>query len=120
MLRDIADLMRKQKRRNDVVCRYGGEEFMLLLPETRLKPAFKVAESLRNLVAGFDFRCKKHQLHVRISLGLAGMEEHNPESEADLVLIADQGLYRDKNEGRNRTIVIEKINSRKIKLKGGG
>ena len=120
VLRDIADLMRKQKRRNDVVCRYGGEEFMLLLPETRLKPAFKVAESLRNLVAEFDFRCKKHRLHVRISLGLAGMEEHNPESETDLVLIADQGLYRAKNEGRDRTIVIEKINSRKIKLKGGG
>jgi diguanylate cyclase (GGDEF)-like protein len=119
VLAGLGELMRQQKRRQDVVCRYGGEEFVIILAETSLDAAFKVAEKTRQLVAESDFRCGDLKIPVAISLGVASATEHRPASDTDLVKIADQGLYRAKQEGRNRTVVLEGLDSSRVRLSGG-
>ena len=119
VLAALGELLRQQKRRQDVVCRYGGEEFVIILPETSLDAAFKVAEKTRQLVAASDFRCGDLEIPLRVSQGVAGAAEQRPASDAELVKIADQGLYRAKQTGRNRTIVIEALDSDRIRLSGG-
>jgi diguanylate cyclase (GGDEF)-like protein len=119
VLASLGELLRQQKRRQDVVCRYGGEEFMIILAETSLDAAFKVAEKTRQLVAENDFRCGDLKIPVHVSVGVSGAAEHRPTSDADLVKIADQGLYRAKQAGRNRTIVVEALDSERVRLSGG-
>ena len=119
VLAALGELLRQQKRRQDVVCRYGGEEFVILLAETSLGAAFKVAEKTRQLVAGNDFRCGDLRIPVYVSLGVAGAAEHRPATDADLIKVADQGLYRAKQAGRNRTMVVEALDSERIRMSGG-
>jgi diguanylate cyclase (GGDEF)-like protein len=107
VLQMLGELVRRQQRRQDIACRFGGEEFVVLLPETGLDAAFTVAESLRSRVAKHPFRCGRSRLAVRISLGVAGAAEHAPANEDDFVKVADLGLYRAKGEGRNRTVIVE-------------
>jgi diguanylate cyclase (GGDEF)-like protein len=119
VLATLGELLRGQKRRQDVVCRYGGEEFVIILAETSLEAAFKVAEKTRQLVADSDFRCGDVKIPVKISLGVSGAAEHHPASDADLVKIADLGLYRAKQSGRNRTVVLEGLDSDRVKMMAG-
>lgn len=92
---------------------------MIILAETSLDAAFKVAEKTRQLVAENDFRCGDLKIPVHVSVGVSGAAEHRPTSDADLVKIADQGLYRAKQAGRNRTIVVEALDSERVRLSGG-
>jgi diguanylate cyclase (GGDEF)-like protein len=97
----IADLCRQEKRKSDVVARFGGEEFLLLLPETTLDEAQLTAERLRRLVETRDLSIASRAVNATISIGVA---EANPYMEAifDLIKLADQALYAAKNAGRNR------------------
>jgi diguanylate cyclase (GGDEF)-like protein len=97
----IADICRQEKRKSDVVARFGGEEFLLLLPETSLTEAERVAERLRQLVETRDLSVASLAINATISIGVA---EANPYMEAifDLIKLADQALYNAKNAGRNR------------------
>jgi diguanylate cyclase (GGDEF)-like protein len=97
----IADICRQEKRKSDVVARFGGEEFLLLLPETNLAEAERVAERLRQLVETRDLSVASRAINATISIGVA---EANPYMEAifDLIKLADQALYNAKNAGRNR------------------
>jgi diguanylate cyclase (GGDEF)-like protein len=97
----IADLCRQEKRKSDVVARFGGEEFLLLLPETGLDEAQRTAERLRRLVETRDLSIASRAVNATISIGVA---EANPYMEAifDLIKLADQALYAAKHAGRNR------------------
>jgi diguanylate cyclase (GGDEF)-like protein len=97
----IADICRQEKRKSDVVARFGGEEFLLLLPETTLAEAERVAERIRQLVETRDLSVASRAINATISIGVA---EANPYMEAifDLIKLADQALYTAKNAGRNR------------------
>jgi diguanylate cyclase (GGDEF)-like protein len=97
----IADLCRQEKRKSDVVARFGGEEFLLLLPETGLDEAQRTAERLRRLVETRDLSFASRAVNATISIGVA---EANPYMEAifDLIKLADQALYAAKHAGRNR------------------
>ena len=114
VLSKLGELLRYQKRRQDIVCRYGGEEFVIVLAETKLQSAVKVAEKLRMQVEQARFKCGDAEIPVRISLGVAGVDVHAPAAAADLVRIADAGLYRAKQGGRNRTIVVDPANPEKV------
>ena len=105
ILEALGALLRAQQRRQDVVCRYGGEEFVILLPDTHLDAALTVAEGLRKRVQGHAFRFKEARPRITISLGIAGAVENNPSSEDEFISLADQALYQAKSEGRNRAVV---------------
>lgn len=100
LLRQLAQLMEQVARHDDVLCRNGGEEFMVLLPETSLADACAVAERLRQCVADTPI---PEGTTVTISLGVA----HCPISSVGIeqaLKQADQALYAAKNQGRNRVV----------------
>ncbi|MDH4247939.1 MAG: GGDEF domain-containing protein [Deltaproteobacteria bacterium] len=120
VLTTLASLIRRHQREHDLTCRYGGEEFIVLMPETTLGSAFNVAEGLRRLVARYPFRCGGKAIAVRISMGVAGVLEHDPPDVETFLRFADLALYRAKNEGRNRTVILDPKDSERILRIGGG
>jgi diguanylate cyclase (GGDEF)-like protein len=102
VLRIVADSMRRKIRPNDMIARFGGEEFCILLPDTQLKYAAKLAERLRLAVMNAALMDEKTNkpLSVTISLGVAQL--HPGEDLNTLLARADMALYKAKNNGRNR------------------
>lgn len=88
----------------DAICRYGGEEFAVLLPNTPLQSAQATAEKVRERVEGLSFENK--DIHVTVSIGVAGWQQI-PETATPVQLIeqADAALYKAKDSGRNTVIV---------------
>jgi len=100
VLKLIASVLRKRLRGSDFIARFGGEEFVLLVPDTPLAAGAKLAESLRTAIEACPFHFKGEPVTVTVSIGMTAFktDEHS-----DLVLKrADQALYRAKNAGRNR------------------
>ena len=94
--------MRREARSVDVVARFGGEEFVLVMPETSLHGSAIFAERLRRRVAARDFADPgEDPLYLTISIGLAVFPNERVTSADSFVALADQALYRAKNEGRN-------------------
>ena len=107
VLRGVADLFRMNLRQTDVVGRYGGEEFMIVLPETGPEVASEVAEKLRLLVQRRRFQVGPDlSVTVTISIGIAGGQGKTLRAES-LVRDADQAMYAAKSLGRNQTYVFE-------------
>jgi len=97
----IASTIKKTVRTSDRVFRYGGEEILILMPETDQKKAFNCAERVRKAVEALNIpHAKSHHARMTISAGFASEEEGRW---VDLVARADKSLYRSKNEGRNKT-----------------
>ncbi len=82
-----------------MVCRYGGEEFAILLTQTNAQQALTIAEKLRRIVEGFQFPGVPRT--VTISAGVAAFPAHG-KSRDDMIRAADDGLYAAKQLGRNR------------------
>jgi len=110
VLRGVSGRARKQLRSSDVGVRYGGEEFAVLLPQTGLDDAAKLAERMRETVASTPFVLKTGEsISVTISIGAAQApaepSEASEGSPGDQLLVtADAALYRAKTEGRNRVV----------------
>lgn len=104
----LGKLLPQIVREVDMACRYGGEEFLLLLPETDLNQAMTVAENIRENVAALKIDCESVVLpQVTCSLGIASYPDHAMKEE-ELLRIADAALYSAKNAGRNRVMSAEK------------
>jgi two-component system cell cycle response regulator len=105
VLREFAVRVRKSIRGIDLACRYGGEEFVIVMPETDLHVAGMVAERLRRSIAGEPFAVNKgaKRIEVTISIGLSTLERKG-EAIADVLKRADTALYRAKHDGRNRVV----------------
>ncbi len=101
VLREVADLVREQVRREDCFARYGGEEFAVVLTETGLEAAREFAERLRERVDAHVFRVGSESLGVTISIGIAAMGKDKREA-ADFLAAVDAHLYEAKSAGRNR------------------
>lgn len=100
VIQALADCMRRHSRDTDVLSRWGGEEFALLMPATRIEDASVVGERLRSAVVGLQLQEIAPDLSISVSLGLA---EAAPGISADDLLVnADAALYQAKREGRNR------------------
>ena len=99
VLRMLAVLLTQQLRKADVVCRYGGEEFAVLLPEITVENASSVADKLRRVVEAFPFPGVPRP--VTISCGVARFPD-NGATRDELVKAADAALYNAKQSGRNR------------------
>jgi len=104
ILKTLAGLLRNQSRKMDQVCRYGGEEFTIILPHTDKKEAFLIAERIRTDIQKYPFLNEEifpHQ-QLTVSLGIATFPE-NGLLAADLITASDKALYRAKNKGKNNT-----------------
>ncbi len=105
VLKEFAVRLATNVRAIDVACRWGGEEFAVVMPETRIEDAQRIAERIRMYVAGSAFRigADDERLNVTISIGVAATI--GPDDTVDaLVKRADEGLYEAKKTGRNRVV----------------
>jgi two-component system cell cycle response regulator len=105
VLREFALRVRKSIRGIDLACRYGGEEFVVVMPETDMAVAATVAERLRRRIASEAFAVEEgaRAIDVTISVGIAALEGTG-DTAARLMKRADQALYRAKRDGRNRVV----------------
>ena len=102
VLRQVGDLLRREARSVDIVARYGGEEFVVVMPETTLQGAAVFAERVRRRVEARDFaEPGGTPLQLTVSIGIAGFPNERVTSADSFVALADQALYRAKDEGRN-------------------
>jgi two-component system, cell cycle response regulator len=104
VLQDFAIRIRKSIRGIDLACRYGGEEFVVVMPETDMAVATMVAERLRRRIASEPFPIQKgaRMIEVTISIGIAALGPND--NAAAVIKRADQALYRAKRDGRNRVV----------------
>jgi two-component system cell cycle response regulator len=104
VLREFAIRIRKSIRGIDLACRYGGEEFVVVMPETDMAVATVVAERLRRRIASEPFPIQEgaRSIEVTISIGIAGLGPRD--TAASVIKRADQALYRAKRDGRNRVV----------------
>jgi diguanylate cyclase (GGDEF)-like protein len=107
LLKALGALVRAQLRACDIACRFGGEEFVLILPEASLEATREKAEDLRAHVKSLDVRSLEKRLGpVSISLGVAIAPDCG-HSREEVLRVADAALYRAKGEGRDRVIVAD-------------
>ena len=102
ILRQMANLLRREQRAVDIVARYGGEEFVILLPETGVTGARIFAERILRRVAGNEFGEPGHPVHLTTSIGVATYPDERIDDGEGMLRLADENLYKAKNDGRNR------------------
>jgi diguanylate cyclase (GGDEF)-like protein len=100
VLRELARVVQERIRRDEVFARYGGEEFAIVLPETPLEGARKLAENLRVRIAEHPFEFQGEKIPTTISVGCAQLTEDG--SAQSVIQEADEKLYEAKRAGRNR------------------
>jgi diguanylate cyclase (GGDEF)-like protein/PAS domain S-box-containing protein len=101
VLRQIAECAQRSIRDVDLIGRYGGEEFLIFLPETDLVTAQRVAERLRASIEKTPMKASEQELRVTVSIGISRKDENTLELET-LIARADQALYVAKHKGRNQ------------------
>jgi diguanylate cyclase (GGDEF)-like protein len=106
MLIRLGGVFRDLARASDVVCRYGGEEFLLLAPTMPPEIAIDRAEALRIAIRDMTIPFHGRQLHATISIGVAAYP-HHATTAAELIMCADEALYCAKRSGRNRVQVAD-------------
>jgi diguanylate cyclase (GGDEF)-like protein len=115
VLQSLADLLRNFFRTTDICCRYGGEEFAIILPESSSRDAALRADALRSEVKSLRLQYKKETLgQLTLSVGVAGFPEHGSTSR-DLLKIADQCLYESKARGRDVVTVASSQDMRPVR-----
>jgi diguanylate cyclase (GGDEF)-like protein len=98
----IAGVLLKAVRNEDVVARFGGEEFAVILRATALDPAAHMADRLRRLIENTVIETAGKRLKATVSIGVAGFPSTPAKTIDDLIEAADKALYRAKHAGRNR------------------
>ena len=103
-LKTVAQTLKKNIRNTDILARFGGEEFMILLPETPKTQALEMAERLRRAVMQkkFSYKFKGKRGGLTISIGVSSYPTDKMKSETRLLLKADKALYKAKRKGRNK------------------
>lgn len=99
VIKTLSGLLREQLRPYDTICRYGGEEFLISLPNTDLARAEEILDRLRREIAGREIAFEQGDIRVTVSFGLAGLDTRVPLAES--VRRADEALYAAKAAGRN-------------------
>jgi diguanylate cyclase (GGDEF)-like protein/PAS domain S-box-containing protein len=108
-LQYLTQVVGSQLRSVDVLGRYGGDEFIVLLPQTGIQEARILGERIHASIAAMRMNTNKGPLNLTISLGIAQTHHHatQPDSVDNLLLRADQALYAAKEAGRNRTVIFD-------------
>ncbi|MBN8580994.1 MAG: PAS domain S-box protein [Anaerolineae bacterium] len=100
----IADLLKNNSRGSDIACRYGGEEFLLVLPGTDTQAAYDRAEQFRTQCTQIYIQYETKNINITVSAGIATYPSHTEMAE-DLIHKADKALYHSKQNGRNRVMI---------------
>jgi diguanylate cyclase (GGDEF)-like protein len=109
LLRIFGQFLVSRSRREDVACRYGGEEFVLIFPDAPLDTTIRRAGQLREEAKSLQVQHHGHPLgNVTISVGIAAYPEHGSTT-ATLLRAADEALYRAKTEGRDRVEAAQRL-----------
>jgi diguanylate cyclase (GGDEF)-like protein len=105
ILKELATLLKNQSRKMDYVCRYGGEEFTVILPHTNKEEAYMIAERLRQDIAKHPFVHEEILPHKKltVSIGLSSYPKDGT-LPADLIAASDKALYQAKSKGKNNTV----------------
>jgi diguanylate cyclase (GGDEF)-like protein len=111
-LKTIADIIMSQIRKSDIACRFGGEEFMIILPETGVESAVQKAGAFLSGISNQVFTFNGKEFHVTVSIGVAVYPVHGTEND-QILSKADAALYAAKDAGRNRVIVYSEDNDKK-------
>jgi diguanylate cyclase (GGDEF)-like protein len=101
----VAAVLETHRREKDLCCRYGGEEFAVVLEETDGAVALQVAERLREAVEGLAFRPHGKTIKLQLSAGVAAFPELHVNQVGELLELADEALYKAKKLGRNRCLL---------------
>ena len=104
VLKTLADMVTKQSRQGDFVCRYGGEEFVLVMPNIGIGVARERVNSLHRSISSLYIPFGRFNLNITMSMGISWYPKHGETKEA-LLRAADRALYAAKNAGRNRVMV---------------
>lgn len=102
VLKTIGELVKQNIRYGDLAARFGGEEFVIGLPNITLENALMVAEKIRTLIEMHQFNEGQQYCRVTVSIGVASMQSHQSASAVELLQMADQALYTAKDSGRNQ------------------
>ena len=110
VLKEIAHTLKTMLRDYDLAGRFGGEEFALLLPQTRAVDAFRIAERIRSAISGLCIIAPGatggERVHVTVSIGVAALDSGSKREYAELMAAADAALYRAKSGGRDQVQMI--------------
>ncbi|MCK5000842.1 MAG: diguanylate cyclase [Anaerohalosphaera sp.] len=104
VLRQIGKILKENTYPLDVVSRYGGEEFVILMPETTHSKAVKAAEKIRRIIDECHWDIGENSISISISIGIASIDSHDS---LELIKRADNALYMAKKQGRNRIVCWE-------------
>lgn len=111
LLQAAAEIVRLSLRASDIAARYGGDEFVLLLPHTSLDRAMSVADRIREELQACTTRYEGLAHEVTVSIGVASLPADRPTSADALVSLADRALYEAKARGRNRVVAFSHLSS---------
>ncbi|WP_198264741.1 GGDEF domain-containing protein [sulfur-oxidizing endosymbiont of Gigantopelta aegis] len=105
VIENIAGIASDQIRSTDILGRYGGEEFMIIMPNTDFNGASIIAEKIRESIMRTDFSLKKNRVNCTISLGVTDSNLGDHKDSDDVLFKADTALYQAKAEGKNKFVV---------------
>jgi diguanylate cyclase (GGDEF)-like protein len=110
VLKNVSTVIKNEIREYDIACRYGGEEFFIILPQTKLTEATSVAQRLRKVIEETKMDIKEAEIEgvsfIKITASIGVCEYDNSMNANTFAQKADKALYEAKEAGRNRVIVI--------------
>lgn len=107
VLVELANLLQESRRNSDIICRYGGEEFVILLPETNQENAVFLAGEIRKKIEACDVTIENTQvIKFTVSLGVSEINHTTDTTIDHIISRSDEALYIAKNEGRNRVAIL--------------
>jgi diguanylate cyclase (GGDEF)-like protein/PAS domain S-box-containing protein len=106
MLQAIGTLIKANIRLEDIPCRYGGEEFLVVMPGASLQVAQQRAKTLHEKISALRVELESHEIQITVSLGVASFPAHGSNGE-EILMRADRALYQAKKDGRNRISVFQ-------------
>lgn len=104
ILKECANIVSNILRKEDIFCRFGGEEFVILLPNSAAKVAFDLAERIRGALESHSFDFENHKIKQTVSLGVSQLHA-SMRKPSDLLDDADRKLYQSKQNGRNQVTI---------------
>lgn len=104
VIREVAEILHKNARLSDIVGRYGGEEFCMILPGVSDDSVQTICERIRETVEKHTFEVSDDSIHITISIGVCYKSPAHSSSYEEMIIQADKALYQAKNSGRNRIV----------------